>query len=609
MGNRAHGAKNADGKDDGQHVNIYHSEDIKSHAKVNLSQGGLILIALLRGGDYDQKGIDGCGVNTAHALARAGFGDTLLKAARSSSSGTLSGFLPTWRKALQHELRTNASGFAQRKSPTLAQRITDDFPRLDVLRCYTHPITSEAEATGARGLDVLWQKRADVAKIAHVCEMYFEWGVEKTIIKRFRNFLWQGAMLRLLLQAALDRDGHGASTPSKSRSKGVETPSKALARSFGGMALGADSDEDDEPGYITAIHGERRHTSTGGTLEYRLEIDPRKFVARARSGIQGIRVELGDSAAAGDYGEDDDDDDEDEDGKKKKQGTKTQPADPDSKLRMWMPAVMVECAFPALVADFKDRKAVKEAKKGKRTQVKKPGWKVRQEEEEEEEERSTPVKPAKKSVKPAKSAKAKAPPSNSDEDSDGVPIAKPNSKFKGKAPMGSTLSKWPASKSKSIVQLLDEDPFSQPVESKHSSPSKPSWLPRPFPMARDNVFAESSQSATSSRTRKYLSTSASPPESKPIHAPLKKSPRKSTEHTWPRKPTRSPSPSPRRTFAAKMRPLAMATARTSAFKMDGDVIIISSDSDDPPPQSKKLNALTRKKILGSRKVSDIVDLS
>jgi len=53
-GNRNHGARNADGKDDGQHVYMYHLNDIESNPTVNLSPGGLILIGLLRGGDYDQ---------------------------------------------------------------------------------------------------------------------------------------------------------------------------------------------------------------------------------------------------------------------------------------------------------------------------------------------------------------------------------------------------------------------------------------------------------------------------------------------------------------------------------------------------------------------------
>ena len=290
---------------------------------------------------------------------------------------------------------------APRKSPAIARRITEDFPRLDVLHCYTHPITSESEGTGTRGLDSLWKKQADVAKIAHVCELYFEWGMEKTIIKRFRSFLWPGAVLRSLLQTALEKDnrnGKGVITPSKHKEQGVETPSKALARALGSLALPADDDSSSSSSssssfkLVTAIHGERRHTSTDHTVEYRLEIDPRGLVARAISGIQGLRQELKDSAAAVDFGDEEDDEDDDEDEetpKKKKRVLKTRPADPDSKLRLWMPAVVVQYAYPGLVRDYVERQA-KKGQKGKATKGK--GRREKNQDEEDEEKESPPAK-------------------------------------------------------------------------------------------------------------------------------------------------------------------------------------------------------------------------
>ena len=288
---------------------------------------------------------------------------------------------------------------APRKSPAVARRITEDFPRLDVLHCYTHPITSESEGTGTRGLDSLWKKQADVAKIAHVCELYFEWGVEKTVIKRFRSFLWPGAVLRNLLQTALEKDsrnGKGVVTPSKHKEQGVGTPSKALARALGSLALSSDDDSSSSSPsssfkLVTAIHGERRHTSTDHTVEYRLEIDPRGLVARAISGIQGLRQELKDSAAAGGLDdEDDEDDDEDEETPKKKRVSKTRPADPDSKLRLWMPAVVVQYAYPGLVRDYVERQA-KKGQKGKATKGK--GRREKRQPEEDEEAESPPAKP------------------------------------------------------------------------------------------------------------------------------------------------------------------------------------------------------------------------
>jgi Holliday junction resolvase YEN1 len=56
----------------------------------------MILIGLMSGGDYQQGGLARCGVTTAHALARCGFGDSLFEAAMSldrTSLEDLLGFL------------------------------------------------------------------------------------------------------------------------------------------------------------------------------------------------------------------------------------------------------------------------------------------------------------------------------------------------------------------------------------------------------------------------------------------------------------------------------------------------------------------------------------
>ena len=403
-----------DGKDDGQHVYMYQLPDIQSHPNVSLTPGGLILIALLRGGDYDQvrlthshthlhirsptstplqQGIDGCGIVTAHALARAGLGDTLLTAALTSPF-ELQSILPTWRKAVRTEISTNASGHGHRKSPALAKRITDSFPNLDVLRCYTHPITSESDTTrgvkGSKsGLETLWQKTPDISKIAHVCELFFEWGVEETVVKRFRSFLWPGAVLRQLLQAALERDARRAS---KHTPPTPETPSKTLARTLHRLELdssappssdtdaGSHSDtgshsETNLSQLIVGIRSERRHTSTDHTLEYRLEINPSTLVAHARAGIQGLRKEMKDSAGGGWVGGGDDDGDGDsdwfgegegggEDEEREDDGThKTTSVDPECMLRIWIPAVVVQQACPELVRAYVERKEEKAAKK------------------------------------------------------------------------------------------------------------------------------------------------------------------------------------------------------------------------------------------------------
>jgi hypothetical protein len=60
---------------------VYRIRDIEDHPDISLTRGGMILIGLLSGGDYQQGGLSRCGIVTAHGLARCGFGDTLFQAA------------------------------------------------------------------------------------------------------------------------------------------------------------------------------------------------------------------------------------------------------------------------------------------------------------------------------------------------------------------------------------------------------------------------------------------------------------------------------------------------------------------------------------------------
>ncbi|KAG6858132.1 hypothetical protein C0993_006456, partial [Termitomyces sp. T159_Od127] len=68
------------------------------------------------------------------------------------------------------------------------------------------------------------------------------------------------------------------------------------------------SEDDDYERLIIKICSERRHVSTDGILEYRLEIAPAQLVRLAESGIKGIRSPQGPDEWA-------DQDDEEEDGK------------------------------------------------------------------------------------------------------------------------------------------------------------------------------------------------------------------------------------------------------------------------------------------------------
>ncbi|KAJ7442833.1 PIN domain-like protein [Mycena galericulata] len=89
-------------EDDYQEAYFYTTAEI--HRKLCLSHGGLLLMAILIGGDYVQRGLVGCSEHVAYTLARRGLGDPLLLAAQTLGSTELHAFLHVWRCALRQEL-------------------------------------------------------------------------------------------------------------------------------------------------------------------------------------------------------------------------------------------------------------------------------------------------------------------------------------------------------------------------------------------------------------------------------------------------------------------------------------------------------------------------
>ncbi|KAF8988058.1 PIN domain-like protein, partial [Hymenopellis radicata] len=107
--------------------------------ELGMSPGGILLFALLVGGDYDQIGLKGCGGAIANGLARTGLGDVLRDAFHEKSRADFIAFCTTWRVMLARELATNASGMLPSCCPVLARRIPDTFPDYAVVQSYAAP--------------------------------------------------------------------------------------------------------------------------------------------------------------------------------------------------------------------------------------------------------------------------------------------------------------------------------------------------------------------------------------------------------------------------------------------------------------------------------------
>ncbi|KAF7795201.1 hypothetical protein EIP86_006351 [Pleurotus ostreatoroseus] len=422
--NRSAPVLNSAGRDDGNHTMTYHADDILE--KTGLTHGGLILVALLSGGDY-HDGVRGCGPEVGVALARCGFGDTLLVATRRGSA-YLDTFLPPWREEMRAELRTNARGFLKTKKPTLAGRFPDTFPDRGVLEMYVHPLTSETKGKDAARVEsrLDWEKEMRVDALAHVCEKFFEWGYREAIIKRFRTIVWPYAMLRILRRAVLLKDRGTRREPLAAMVRRYFSTAHTSSTTH---SIPNGDEADDEP-MLVKIHMQRRHPETDDLLEYRLEFAPALLVLIAHAGIEDTRAPP-DMTGLSDWSDSDmDGDDEDVAGKgKSRAGTKKPPPNPDSSLRLWFPASMVREAAPELVDQFEARQAAKGAKKAKaKTRGRKVG-----EEEEEEDERGRSASPRKAKAKTTRKKAAPVPEEEESTDSE-LPIpTQTKSKVKAKA--------------------------------------------------------------------------------------------------------------------------------------------------------------------------------
>ncbi|KAF8501948.1 hypothetical protein BU17DRAFT_58799, partial [Hysterangium stoloniferum] len=143
----------------------------------------------------------GMGIKIAMGLAQAGFGTSLGNVIRMYSPMQLESFLPGWHKSLVDELWTNKSGRLPHKYPQLSKTLPTRFPEMTILELYSNPLTSERYDQSLQGFATLWTKAADIGKLSHFCELYFDWGHEHTILEKFRTLLWPGILIQGLMKS------------------------------------------------------------------------------------------------------------------------------------------------------------------------------------------------------------------------------------------------------------------------------------------------------------------------------------------------------------------------------------------------------------------------
>ncbi|KAK7008284.1 hypothetical protein R3P38DRAFT_2551619 [Favolaschia claudopus] len=177
---------------------VYHMDSIENTASVSLDKAGLLLCALLLGGDY-AAGVTGIGPATAQVLARQGFGQELVNIMTSYVGDERLQRLAIWRITLRSELRTNSSGQLAKRLPGAADNLSDNFPNLDVVNLYLHPfICTSLEFSGPMPDCSSWRPRDPaIPLIADCCMSTFGWEGD-FLLKKLNSNVFPGVTFRMI---------------------------------------------------------------------------------------------------------------------------------------------------------------------------------------------------------------------------------------------------------------------------------------------------------------------------------------------------------------------------------------------------------------------------
>lgn len=294
------------------HVNVYRADTTKDSS--GLDRNGMILVAMMSGGDYITEGIPGCGPKLACEAARAGFGDELCSLDRRDTDG-----LNAWRDKLRHEIRTNQSKHFRQKRPGLT--IPDSFPDQKVLSYYTHPCISTPDKIAKLKNTLKWDMPLDYPSLRDFAGDAFDWRCIGGAKKFIRN----------LAPAVLVRE--------------LRMRGEAADVNDGGLS----AQKAREASLINAIHGKRQHPTTDNIPELRISFKP----------IELIDIDLSIEDPDEEIPEDEDESDSEplptEDGEcpgspKKKRGPSTY--DPTIHDKVWILDTFVRLGAPLKVQDW-----------------------------------------------------------------------------------------------------------------------------------------------------------------------------------------------------------------------------------------------------------------
>ncbi|KAL2008141.1 hypothetical protein VTN00DRAFT_8123 [Thermoascus crustaceus] len=239
----------ASGNSGATHITCYRTEEEHGlPANVPLGRAGMILFAMLSGGDYLPSGVPKCGSKLAAEIAKAGFGSDLLEIINSDAVD-VDAKLDEWRTRLQFELEENESGYFQTKHK--AVRIPETFPDRTILSYYANPVVSTSDDLEAlrHSLTDAWDQEVDALELRKFAADVFDWKYRSGAKKIVRLLAEPLASYRLRLgKPVFTPQGYGEFVPDK------EAP------------------------MLRRVYKSRTHMSTDGLSELQFEIVPIEIV-------------------------------------------------------------------------------------------------------------------------------------------------------------------------------------------------------------------------------------------------------------------------------------------------------------------------------------------
>lgn len=310
------------------HVSVYDVAELRQ-GETGLDREGMVLVALMSGGDYIPEGVPGCGVKVACEAARAGFGRRLCRIKRSDPE-----VLARWREDLVEELRTNKSKFFRTKHQALT--IPDEFPSVEVLRYYTHPVVSQSATVDRLKREFPTRREIDIAGLRAFTVETFDW-VYKVGAVKFIRVLAPSLLVQALLNLSHE----------ELESDDPEVRQEVEAR------------------IVRAISTRRTHVSTDATPELRISYMP--------NGVVGVDLDAEEDEVASTFGRSGlalNSDDEAEERVEDAEAGPKKVFDPLQPDLAWVPETVAKLGVPLAVEDWEEKQRRKQLGKTKKIEAK-----------------------------------------------------------------------------------------------------------------------------------------------------------------------------------------------------------------------------------------------